>query len=151
VAVGVEGDLDGGVAQKLGNELHVHALPQQERGARVPKVVETERPRQTGPFGADLERPVEVAPAHGGPDLGVEYEAVLLPQPCLPHALFKLALAVRPEGAHGPPGEREMPPAAALGGLEAAASVNRGLSAFLCFYAALLCRILNADFREFLF
>jgi hypothetical protein len=40
----------------------------------MPQVVEAERLRQRGTFDADLERPVEVAPAHGGPDLGGEYE-----------------------------------------------------------------------------
>jgi len=68
----------------------------------VPKVVETERLRQRGSFSADLERPVEVAPAHGGPDLRGEYETVILPQPGLLHALLQLTLAVCPEGAGGP-------------------------------------------------
>jgi hypothetical protein len=45
----------------------------------VPKVVETELLRQSGPLDADLERPVEVAPTHGSPDLGGKYEAVILP------------------------------------------------------------------------
>jgi hypothetical protein len=44
----------------------------------VPQVVEAERLWQSGALDADLERPVEVAPTHGGPDLGGEYEATIL-------------------------------------------------------------------------
>jgi hypothetical protein len=51
VGVGIQGEAYIGVPQELLDELWVYALPEQERRARVPKVVETERLRQGGSLG----------------------------------------------------------------------------------------------------
>jgi hypothetical protein len=80
VRVGVQGNGYGGVPKHLGHYLRVDVFGKQQRGACMPKVVETylgqSRPPEQG-----LEAVCrDEATVEGLPRLGGEYEAVLLPQ-----------------------------------------------------------------------
>jgi hypothetical protein len=84
VRVGVERDGDAGVAQHLGDHLRVHVLGEQERGARVPEIVEAYL-RQARPLEQGLEAMRgDVLAGERLAALGGEYETVLAPQTARP-------------------------------------------------------------------
>ncbi len=92
--VGVERDGYAGMAQHLGDHLRVHILGEQDRGARVPEVVEAYL-GQPRPLEQRLEAVCgDVAAVQRLADLGGEYEAVLAPQ------IVRLGLSP-PTGAPG--------------------------------------------------
>ena len=79
MGVGVESDGDGGVAQQFLNELRVDSTRQQDGGAGVAQVVETDL-WQSGLIQQRLERALgQVVSVERGPDLRGEHEAVLPP------------------------------------------------------------------------
>ena len=81
--VRVKGDGDAGVPQHLGDHLRVHVLGEQERGARVPEVVEGYL-RQACPLEQGLETARgNVAAVQRLPYFRREFEAVLAPQTAL--------------------------------------------------------------------
>ncbi len=91
VRVDVEGKAYVGVAQKLLDVLRVDALPQEERGARVPEIVEAYRRGQSGALQRGLECAVEVAAQRGRTDAGREEESVILPERAVLHPFLELA------------------------------------------------------------
>ena len=80
VTVRIEGDGDGRVAQKFLHELGVDAAGEQDRGARVPEVVEADR-RQARALQGPLERAVgqQVGAEEAAGAIG-EDETAILPE-----------------------------------------------------------------------
>src|SRR5215212_7997879 len=116
MAVGVQGDGYGGVAEHLGDDLRIYVAGQEQGGARMPEVVEAGMGRKTGTF----EKPREGAVSEvGGVDettrlVGEDETARVVERAHLLH-LFELAREVGLEGFHR--GECELNAAAALLGL----------------------------------
>jgi hypothetical protein len=75
------------VSKHFGDDLRVHVAGEQQRGTRVPEVVETDL-REPRPLRERLERATgEVVAVEGLTRLGGEYEAVLAPQRPYPSLL----------------------------------------------------------------
>ena len=126
MAVGVEGEVYVGVAQKLLNELGIYTLLQQERGAGAPQVVEAGALREPGKLECSLEAPVEVAISQGSADAGGEHKSLLLPEPSILHPLLTLALTVLSEGRRSLAGKPDAPALAGLGSFDDVPTLRLG-------------------------
>jgi hypothetical protein len=102
VAVGVKGHVYGGVPEKLLYQFRVNAPAQKQGGAGMPEVMETYL-WQSSSIEKWFEGPFDkILGVDGRAPLRGEDQAAFFVKPCEPYLLFKLALAVDPQGVYRP-------------------------------------------------